>query len=147
MTCKVSSTSQGSTETEEFSHIIFSQQLGRDGLIQTWPAIALRTLITYPRPFSKGTLFCDRVSSWVQEELLQWQFALVLKVKCFSQTAECPGLLLGGGDFSLGHGFMVGQTEREGKSWPPYGDGSWQGPWVRWKRSRGVFDHRNWMLQ
>lgn len=34
------------------------------------------------------------------------------------KKGECPGLLVRGGDSSLSDWFAVGQTEREGKSWP-----------------------------
>lgn len=145
MPCQEFSTIQESTETEEFSHILFFSAVG-----QRWPHPNLanhniKDTDLSSLSFSNRPLFYDSFT-------LSSRRVIIITVypgsqnKMSSRRAACLGLHTGGGDSSLGHRFVVDQIEREERSWPPYSDYSWQGPSVRWKGSRGAFDHHNWML-
>ena len=78
--CKIFSTIHKSIEADRgiFTRHFFSAFWRRRGLIQTWLAIKLRIQSSSPHFFSRH--FVDEVSSWVVEDLLPWQFALVLKM-------------------------------------------------------------------
>lgn len=87
--CKIFSTIHKSIEADRgiFTRHFFSAFWWRRGLIQTWLAIKLRIRSSSPRCFFSKH-FGDEVSSWVVEDLLPWQFSLVLKM--FSTGSRMP---------------------------------------------------------